>query len=209
MDIILYPEVHLPPLVMKYYGMAKDYLEKRFRSDQATTDVCETSDDSQVCSNSAASAEGEFSDVDMEKAAHYYRMASQAFKSSRANFNLGYMHQWGLGLAQDFPLAKRHYDLAKVTSNQAALAVEVALVSMNLHEHFLKLETAWKEWNNPRPKKQVPRPMAANSGGEPVNLPVSEQVTKLDLILKHVVSWESLLIVVLTIILSRILRYRR
>jgi hypothetical protein len=43
------------------------------------------------------------SDADMEKAAIYYRLALDKAKSARANFNLGYMHEWGLGLKQDFP----------------------------------------------------------------------------------------------------------
>lgn len=69
-------------------------------------------------------------------AAQYYRKAAEEHNSARANFNLGFMHEWGLGLSQDFPLAKRHYDLAgKDNSNKAAA---IALFAMNIHQKAVK-----------------------------------------------------------------------
>ena len=44
-------------------------------------------------------------DADLSMAAHYYTIAVDKHVSARANFNLGYMHEWGIGLKQDFPLA--------------------------------------------------------------------------------------------------------
>jgi len=81
-------------------------------------------------------------------AADYYRMAAEEHKSSRANFNLGFMHEWGLGLTQDFPLAKRHYDLAATSesTDAAGIAVQLALASMNIHEKVVKYHLMWKEW---------------------------------------------------------------
>jgi SEL1 protein len=32
--------------------------------------------------------------------------------SPQSMFNLGYMHQYGIGLPQDFHLAKRYFDMA-------------------------------------------------------------------------------------------------
>ncbi|KAL3817295.1 hypothetical protein ACHAXA_003216 [Cyclostephanos tholiformis] len=72
----------------------------------------------------------------MAIAAQYYRKAAEEHNSARANFNLGFMHEWGLGLSQDFPLAKRHYDLAgKDNSNKAAA---IALFAMNIHQKAVK-----------------------------------------------------------------------
>jgi TPR repeat protein len=72
----------------------------------------------------------------MAIAAQYYRKAAEEHNSARANFNLGFMHEWGLGLSQDFPLAKRHYDLAgEGYSNKAAA---IALFAMNIHQKAVK-----------------------------------------------------------------------
>ena len=71
----------------------------------------------------------------MTIAAQYYRKAAEDHKSARANFNLGFMYEWGLGLNQDFPLAKRHYDLA---GEEADFAASIALFSMRIHEKLLK-----------------------------------------------------------------------
>lgn len=72
----------------------------------------------------------------MAIAAQYYRKAAEEHNSARANFNLGFMHEWGLGLSQDFPLAKRHNDLAgRDNSNKAAA---IALYAMNIHQKAIK-----------------------------------------------------------------------
>ena len=72
----------------------------------------------------------------MAIAAQYYRKAAEEHKSARANFNLGFMHEWGLGLTQDFPLAKRHYDLA---GEEASIASSIALWAMSAHQRMVKL----------------------------------------------------------------------
>ena len=79
----------------------------------------------------------------MAIAAQYYRKAAEEHKSARANFNLGFMHEWGLGLTQDFPLAKRHYDLAGENANMAAA---IALWAMNIHQKAVKLGMIVKEY---------------------------------------------------------------
>mmetsp|Transcript_15481 Transcript_15481/g.24039 ORF Transcript_15481/g.24039 Transcript_15481/m.24039 type:complete len:948 (+) Transcript_15481:99-2942(+) len=75
--------------------------------------------------------------ADYETAATYYRKAAD-MSNSQANFNLGYMHEWGIGLKQDFPLAKRHYDLAG-HSSEAAVPVQIALSAMKVHQRWVKL----------------------------------------------------------------------
>jgi len=80
-------------------------------------------------------------------AAKYYRRAVEEHNSPRAHFNLGFMHEWGLGLKQDFPLAKRHYDLASTSKvGEAELAAQIALICMGVHEKFVKIKLAIEEW---------------------------------------------------------------
>ncbi len=73
---------------------------------------------------------------DFEVAANFYRKAADA-ANPRANFNMGYMHQWGIGLKQDFPLAKRYYDFAG-NFVEAEVPVYLALQSMKLHQWLIK-----------------------------------------------------------------------
>lgn len=83
-------------------------------------------------------------DNHMAIAAQYYRKAAEDHKSARANFNLGFMHEWGLGLTQDFPLAKRHYDLAG--ENNSNMAAAIALYAMNVHQRVVKAGMLLKEY---------------------------------------------------------------
>jgi TPR repeat protein len=46
--------------------------------------------------------------VDQSKAAAYYRAASD-LRDAQATFNLGYMHQHGIGLPRDLHLAKGYH----------------------------------------------------------------------------------------------------
>ncbi|KAL9182960.1 hypothetical protein ACHAXT_004239 [Thalassiosira profunda] len=82
-------------------------------------------------------------DEHMAIAAQYYRKAAEEHESARANFNLGFMHEWGLGLTQDFPLAKRHYDLA--AGKDSGLAATIALKAMGLHQRLVRLGMAVRE----------------------------------------------------------------
>lgn len=47
-------------------------------------------------------------------------------------FNLGYMHEQGLGMSKDMHLAKRCYDLAAETSVDAKVPVALALLKLNV-----------------------------------------------------------------------------
>eukprot|EP00569_Conticribra_weissflogii_P008990 CAMPEP_0171367950 /NCGR_PEP_ID=MMETSP0879-20121228/6413_1 /TAXON_ID=67004 /ORGANISM="Thalassiosira weissflogii, Strain CCMP1336" /LENGTH=1259 /DNA_ID=CAMNT_0011876063 /DNA_START=61 /DNA_END=3837 /DNA_ORIENTATION=- len=85
---------------------------------------------------------GEDEEDHMAIAAHYYRKAAEDHNSARANFNLGFMHEWGLGLTQDFPLAKRHYDLA-AEGEDGVLASTIALFAMRVHETIVKTGLNW------------------------------------------------------------------
>ena len=195
MDAVLFPEHHLLPVLTKYARITKSFLMAKLgkvAEQEAPADICQESSE-EICKNPQVSRDE--SDADMEKAALYYRLALEQFKSARANFNLGYMHEWGLGLKQDFPLAKRHYDLAKAASKQAGFAVQIALLTMNLHEHLAQLYSAWQDQRKDRQKM--------------TNSLMEKGETKLDVIIKHLISWESLLIIILTYILSKLLKHRQ
>ncbi|KAF7401284.1 hypothetical protein HZH68_007104 [Vespula germanica] len=69
--------------------------------------------------------------IDYEEAASHYRSASEQQHNAQATFNLGYMHERGLGLAKDRHLAKRCYDLAAETSPDARVPVALALIKLS------------------------------------------------------------------------------
>jgi len=75
--------------------------------------------------------------VDYETAASHYRIASEQQNNPQAMFNLGYMHELGLGMKQDIHLAKRFYDMAADTSADAKVPVYLALSK-------LAMVFAWK-----------------------------------------------------------------
>ncbi|KJA28931.1 hypothetical protein HYPSUDRAFT_33390 [Hypholoma sublateritium FD-334 SS-4] len=63
----------------------------------------------------------------LEKAARYYQSASDTQLSALAMWNLGWMYENGVGVPQDFHLAKRHYDSALDTNSEAYLPVTLSL----------------------------------------------------------------------------------
>lgn len=97
--------------------------------------------------------------VDYETAAAHYRLASEQQHNAQAMFNLGYMHEQGLGLKQvrkccvilfwylvkfrklylffsfppqDMHLAKRFYDMAAEANVDAQIPVALALAKLAL-----------------------------------------------------------------------------
>jgi len=83
--------------------------------------------------------------VDMEKAATCYQAATEFQQSAQALFNLGWMHENGVGLEQDFHLAKRYYDQALETNEEAYLPVTLSLFK-------LRLRSAWNTLTHGRVK---------------------------------------------------------
>lgn len=68
---------------------------------------------------------------DREKAAVCYQAAADTMQSAQAMWNLGWMHENGIGIDQDFHLAKRHYDQALETNpREAYLPVVLALYKL-------------------------------------------------------------------------------
>lgn len=75
-------------------------------------------------------------EVDMEKAAACYTAASDTSQSAQAFYNLGWMHENGIGLTQDFHLAKRYYDQALETNDEAYLPVTLSLFKLRLRSFW-------------------------------------------------------------------------
>jgi len=81
--------------------------------------------------------------ADTEKAASCYTAACEYHQSAQALYNLAWMHENGIGLTQDFHLAKRYYDLALETNEEAYLPVTLSLFK-------LRLRSAWNTLTNGR-----------------------------------------------------------
>jgi len=112
----------------------------------SSQDTCDESEGTCPAKGPRYAAEDDAADEEEDEhmaiAAQYYRKAAEEHKSARANFNLGFMHEWGLGLTQDFPLAKRHYDLAGEDANMAAA---IALWAMDVHQKTVKFGMMLRE----------------------------------------------------------------
>lgn len=72
---------------------------------------------------------------DLERAGEAYLRAKEKH-SSQAMFNLGYMHERGLGVPLDLHLAKRYYDEALEAESAAFMAVTLALTGLWLRQHY-------------------------------------------------------------------------
>ncbi|MEQ2171735.1 hypothetical protein GOODEAATRI_013818 [Goodea atripinnis] len=89
-------------------------------------------------------------DVDYETAVIHYRLASEQQNGAQAMFNLGYMHEKGLGIKQDIHLAKRFYDMAAEASPDAQVPVFLALCKLGLVytlQYLQDLNLLGPEWD--------------------------------------------------------------
>jgi SEL1 protein len=80
-------------------------------------------------------------DVDISKAVQCYTAASEYSQSAQALYNLGWMHENGIGLTQDFHLAKRYYDQALEINEEAYLPVTLSLLK-------LRARSAWNTFTH-------------------------------------------------------------
>ncbi|KZF22066.1 ubiquitin-protein ligase Sel1/Ubx2 [Xylona heveae TC161] len=76
------------------------------------------------------------SDPDSEKAAACYQTAAEFQQSAQALWNLGWMHENGVGVEQDFHLAKRFYDQALETNSEAYLPVTLSLLKLRMRSFW-------------------------------------------------------------------------
>ena len=73
------------------------------------------------------------SQKNLEKAVTCYTSAAESHHSAQALWNLGWMHENGIGsVSQDFHMAKRYYDLALEMNKEAYLPVKLALVKLRM-----------------------------------------------------------------------------
>jgi SEL1 protein len=79
----------------------------------------------------------------VDKAVQCYTGASEYHQSAQALYNLGWMHENGVGLNQDYHLAKRYYDSALETNEEAYLPVTLGLLK-------LRVKSAWNTFTNGR-----------------------------------------------------------
>jgi hypothetical protein len=110
------------------------------------------------------------------------------------------MHEYGIGLTQDFPLAKRYYDeAAKYRSGEGEVAVRIALLCMNIHEKLVQIGLSLQ--------KRLP---FNHSSIEALHEDIQKvkSSTPSSVLFKHAFSWDSALIIVLTILLVMIVRYK-
>lgn len=70
--------------------------------------------------------------VSSENAAACYQAAAETMQSAQAMWNLGWMHENGVGIEQDFHLAKRFYDQALETNAEAYLPVKMSLARLRI-----------------------------------------------------------------------------
>ncbi|KAM0335305.1 hypothetical protein ACHAQA_000350 [Verticillium albo-atrum] len=94
-------------------------------------------------------------ELDISKAVQCYTGASDYSQSAQALWNLGWMHEHGIGLTQDYHLAKRFYDQALEVNEEAYLPVKLTLLR-------LRIKSAWNTFthgpihsiqDDPEPKK--------------------------------------------------------
>lgn len=84
--------------------------------------------------------------VDYEKAIAHYRRASKK-QNAQAMFNLGVMQEHGVGLPQDFHLAKRWYDMSATASTESKVPTMLALWKLKAHMTLVQWYRRWKIWS--------------------------------------------------------------
>jgi len=212
---ILYPEDMLP-LMKKGAIKAVRWMLSKFGPDRDNATL-QRLEEQGFCSNDAADGQpscnkpadlpvdiGKEQRDHFEVAAHYYRKASDDHGSARANFNLGFMHEWGLGLTQDFPLAKRFYDIAAENkSGEGELAVQIALLCMNFHEFVVKAGISIEKWY----VQQTSSSRNVDTGMQRSFLADGPKSTK-DIIIYHVFAGDSALIMILAFVLTVLIQHR-
>ena len=75
---------------------------------------------------------------DPVKAASCYQAAVESM-SAMGMWNLGWCHENGIGVEQDFHLSKRYYDMAAMTNVEAALPVALSLVKLRARSWWNKI----------------------------------------------------------------------
>ncbi|EEP82235.1 conserved hypothetical protein [Uncinocarpus reesii 1704] len=98
---------------------------------------------------------------DFKKASSCYHSAADGHHSAQAFWNLGWMHEHGISVEQDFHMAKRYYDLALETNDEAYLPVKLSLIRLRLRSFWNRITNGKvnsireeQEKNSPRSLKE-------------------------------------------------------
>ncbi|KAL2863723.1 ubiquitin ligase complex subunit HRD3 [Aspergillus lucknowensis] len=104
-------------------------------------------------------------EMDSEKASTCYHTAAEAHYSAQAYWNLGWMHENGVAVEQDFHMAKRYYDLALATSGEAYLPVKLSLLKLRARSAWNRLTNgkinSIQEEDEPKPRRSFSEWIAA------------------------------------------------
>ncbi|KAL3658408.1 hypothetical protein V7S43_016543 [Phytophthora oleae] len=107
--------------------------------------------------------------VDFVKASAHYSLASKR-SNAQAMFNLALMYEHGIGVDQDFYLAKRFFDKARVAHSDASVPVTLAVWKLRAHKSL----RVWKRWWDelvgnvpPSKKSEVVFPTSSSTSAPP------------------------------------------
>lgn len=106
---------------------------------------------------------------DLSRAVQCYQGAADYTQSAQALYNLGWMHENGVGLNQDYHLAKRFYDQALEVNAEAYLPVTISLAK-------LRLKSAWNTFTR-GPIHSIQDDPSMSSSYHVLLLPPSHQIS--------------------------------
>jgi SEL1 protein len=125
-------------------------------------------------------------EVDFTKASAHYALASKK-SNAQAMFNLGLMYEHGVGVVQDFHLAKRYFDKAIASHQDARVPATLALWKLRVH----RIYQSWRRWYDElvgnieptTPASQAPPPSqspTSNDQTEPGEFWIIQQLVRLE-----------------------------
>ena len=217
---ILFPDRWLPRLVESLQDMwMSSTSDKGTTGESGETCVAAPDEEGGTCAVPMLDEPSPYNSLeeDLAMAAQYYKLSVDETSSPRAHFNLGFLYEYGLGVTQDFPLAKRHYDLAistRANAHEAQIPVTIALWSMKVHEFWVKsfqntahrgISEILSDLKALLPSSIGDTPELLEADSNPQSSPRRDDLaglTRQDVILGHLFSWESLLILALTILIT-------
>ena len=97
-------------------------------------------------------------DPDLEKAASCYQSAAEMQQSAQAAWNLGWMHENGIGVEQDFHLAMRYYVQAMETNKESYMPVKLSLMKLRLRNWWNSITRGDVNPIHPEPGNPPPPP---------------------------------------------------
>ncbi|KAK2875042.1 hypothetical protein FQN49_001821 [Arthroderma sp. PD_2] len=100
--------------------------------------------------------EGYGTKQDVSRALTCYHSAAEGH-SAQAFWNLGWMYENGLHVEQDFPMAKRYYDLALETNQEAYFPVTLSLLRLRMRNFWNKMIRGKANTINAEPDVNTPR----------------------------------------------------